>query len=1416
MNDTVLRDLRVTPYAILEKLSIKEIATLLKKTNKAYTQGHPILTDDLYELVFNYLAKLAPEHPLVSSEVGAPVTAKQRVPLPVWMGSLNKIKDDPVGLERWATKNKGPYVVSDKLDGISALVQIIDGAVHMFTRGDGTHGQLIDHLIPYINLPRPRPSSGGGEHDMLIRGELILPRSAWDTILDRTNPRNTVAGLANTRRPDKKIASLVHFVAYECIEPRLPPSEGAIYMRKAGFEIVHHAIEDVITVDMLSDILMKRRAASLYDIDGIVVRTNHASDPPEEGNPSYAFAFKSILTHDKAEVIVKEVKWNVSKNGYLKPVVVFDTVFLAGVHISRASGHNAQMIEKKGIGPGARIIIIRSGDVIPYIYTVLAPAGAPALPDAIQYPWKWNDSHVDAVLKDPEMASEYTLRRLINYAQFFNIKGLGAKLIKRLYDTGIDSIKRLANVTKIELYKACRSAEITRKIYAQLQAVFTQGRCVEFMSASNIFGSGMGQSKLKLMTESIPSTLDPDAAYPDLSQIMAIKGIGERNARQFLNHLADFHEFMMDAGLPCRSTKVTTQDTPEGCMSVAGKNIVFTGFRSKELSEYVEQHGGRVMSSVSRSTHIVVARFKEDESTKAEQARELEIPLMDRKEFEEEIGFILVPNQIPAKEDIDEETEFHDFMKKIDQDMENEKDNDTEDSEDEASGQLNKTAECVRHAMNWSSIKRGHIFGKSAFNPEQVRADLPMASPKLEALIAKIKRLDKNDLEKHGKLFKHMVFTDVYKRGYGAKIVAAALSVSGFKHAYNSDFKLFPTNKPLRRGHSSSSSDDSVNGGASGGADTFAVLASTQLYTKPISVDFKRKLLGVFNQRPENIHGNLIRIMVLDTGYKEGIDLFDIKYVHLFEPLLTVADEMQAMGRALRFCGQRGLHFDKGWTVHVYKYEHVVPQQYADLFGGTDSLTIIMNQLKRDERLMELARDFERVAQIVALDRVLNYQVHSHTHHMVEPSAFQEQIAKQYANCKWPPAKIENLCVPLGQPTSLPELSYSQRFIQTYFQPACPQRGMMLWHSLGSGKTCTALSTASFAWEASGYTIMWITRGTLRSDVYKNMFDQSCVERIRDYVKAGNSIPDTFVARRRLLSKAWLPPLSYKQFNNTLERSNRLFDFLVKRNGFADPFKRTLLIIDEAHLMVSSAMKERDRPNVGLLKTWLRHSYKTSGADSARVLLMSATPITDNPFDFMRLLNLLGTEDVPETPQDVTKAFLDAESLRFTDAGIREFQKTVGARISYLNRMKDVRQFAQPVMHTVHVSISEPEDISEQLAKIEAVEAHISENQEHKTSKLKEERYVTLAVAEAAAKAECDALPTAAERRACVTAARSAAKAAKAAADEDIRRFMTAVKGRLTQAKKERKLLKDEIRSIQKNDVSILNTLTSKCFPKES
>ena len=1424
VHEVNLKDLQANPYAILGMMSVKEIAALVKKANAAYhKQGQPLLSDDLYDLVINYLAKLSPDHPLVQSEVGAAVSKKEKVALPVYMASLNKIKDDPAAIDRWVAKWPGEYVISDKLDGISALVQVVGGNVSMYTRGDGTHGQNIKHLLPHIHgIPKFTAST----NDLLVRGELILPRVAWDTIFDRANPRNTVAGLANSRRLDESaltIASLVHFVAYESIEPRLKPSDAMAFLKRTGFEVVHHVTTkpSSVTVDALSEILMTRRKESIYDVDGIVVVHNDVHENESSINPPYAFAFKSILTHDKAEVIVKEVQWNVSKHGVLKPVVTFDTVYLSNAHISRASGHNAQMIKKNGIGPGARIVIIRSGDVIPYIYSIVNSAETTSLPDPVAYPWKWNDSGVEIVLKHPELAAEYALKQLTNYATVFGIKGIGAKLVKRLYDNGIDTVKKLANITKVDLYKACRSAEITKKIYTQLQEIFSKARCVEFMNASNVFGAGLGQNKLRMIAEAIPSVLNPDAPYPQLADIVVIKGIGERNARQFLDHLTDFHQFMYDAGLPCRSSKIDILDTPEGCMSIVSKNIVFTGFRSKELTEYIEQHGGRVMTGVTTNIHILVARSNDDESTKSEMARELEIPIMAQKDFEEEIGFGLATSQSQGQsqeEEIDDK-EFEEFMQNIDK--EGLEENPDEDEEEAETGALNKTAECVRHAMNWSQIKRGHIFGKSAYNFEMVKDDLSTASPKLAALIAKIIKLDKNDMEKHGRTFKHMIFTDVVKRAYGAKIVAAALAASGFIHAYDGEFKMFPQKRRVNKNESLANSPDSVNSTAStnstGGAppvkNCFAVISGAQIYTKPITVDFKQKLLSVFNKRPDNVYGDLIRIIVLDTGYKEGIDLFDIKYVHLFEPMLTLADEMQAMGRALRLCGQKGLHFDKGWTVHVYKYDHVVLGRAAE-FGGEDSLSIIMKQMNKNKQLIDLSRDFERVCQTVAVDRLLNLQVH-HQHHDHPASKLQNDVAKTHSDCKWPVMKVENMCVATDSHALIPSFNDSQRFIRNYFQPSSPMKGMLLWHSLGSGKTCTALGTASLAWEANGYTILWVTRSTLRSDVYKNMFDQSCVDRVRDHLQSGKKMPEALAARKRLLSKSWLPPISYKQFNNALLRQNRLFDYLVRRNGYADPFKKTLLIIDEAHLLMSPTMKEKDKPDVNLLKTWLRHSYKVSGTESARLILMSATPVVDNPFDFMRLLNLTGEEDLPQTAEDVTRAYLNKSTMTFTKNGVTAFGDAVETRISYLNRMKDIRQFAQPVIHTVRVPISKPEDLSEHMTKLDELDNVIATKREVKTAVLKKEMHDKIDAAVESDNAECNGMKKPADKRTCLAAVKAKTKALKANANETVRNIMANAKTELAKAKIDRKATKQMIRTAKKNDMSVLGVLENKCFPSK-
>jgi hypothetical protein len=81
-------------------------------------------------------------------------------------------------------------------------------------------------------------------------------------------------------------------------------------------------------------------------------------------------------------------------------------------------------------------------------------------------------------------------------------------------------------------------------------------------------------------------------------------------------------------------------------------------------------------------------------------------------------------------------------------------------------------------------------------------------------------------------------------------------------------------------------------------------------------------MMTLMNERPANINGANMRIIILDSGYKEGLDVFDVKYMHILEPLVTKAEYTQVIGRGTRYCGQSGLPFvpDVGWPLNIYRY----------------------------------------------------------------------------------------------------------------------------------------------------------------------------------------------------------------------------------------------------------------------------------------------------------------------------------------------------------------------------------------------------------------------------------------------------------------------------------------------------------------
>jgi DNA ligase (NAD+) len=624
----LLEELRANPAKALQGVSTRQLAEALQQASDAYyNEGKPFLSDDVFDLAKDHLAKIAPKHPFLK-QVGAPV-AGNKVALPYWMGSLDKIRDDPKALDKWKKEYAGPVVVSDKLDGNSALI-VYDkkGIMTMFSRGDGSIGQDISHLLPFV---QGLPTLGEA---CAVRGELILSKANWEKITHKgANARNVVAGAMHRKVPDPEVASLIDFVAYELLAPKLSsPAVAMQYLTDKGFLCVHHEVvpEGQLTMDKLSSILMSRRRASPYECDGIVVVHNVEHREVKGKNPKYAFAFKSILTHEEAEVVVSEVEWTVSKDGYAKPTIVFPVVVLAGAKIQRATGFNAGFIEKHVIGPGSRIVVIRSGDVIPYVVRVLTPAasGKAALPE---YSFTWTDTHIDIMVATE--TPEQKQKALEHFASTLDIPYVAAGTLKKLVAAGFDTIPKLLRITLDDLLKMDGFKTLSaQKVVASLQKVRKEATCIDLMAASNLFGRGLGKKKLQVILAAYPRILTK--SVPTMQEVEGVEGIGSTTAKLFLDGLPKFFALMEEMEVPCRAASPAPQThQAKNAKQVTGLTIVFTGFRDKELEAAIERAGGKVSTSVSKNTSMVVAANPSETSGKVQKAKELGVLVLSKEDF---------------------------------------------------------------------------------------------------------------------------------------------------------------------------------------------------------------------------------------------------------------------------------------------------------------------------------------------------------------------------------------------------------------------------------------------------------------------------------------------------------------------------------------------------------------------------------------------------------------------------------------------------------------------------------------------------------------------------------------------------------------------------------------------------------------
>jgi len=632
----------------LNTQSIKNVENMLIYSNNQYAHGSSPLSDTMFDSLSLYLETVDPYNPFLQ-KVGSEVE-RNKVTLEFYLGSMDKIKPESKALDNWMKKyspttglsNGGGYIISAKLDGISAIYSSIDEIPYLHTRGNGTVGQDISYLLPYLRLPIVKG---------IVRGELIISKKNFELYKqDFANARNMTAGIVNSTKMDNEKYKLLDFVAYEIIKPSLEPHAQMMYLNNwllldlqsnihTNMRLVKYVYQSIITNTYLSNTLSKWKTEYEYDIDGIII-THNKSYPRGKTNPKHSFAFKMMMDEDIIETTVIDVLWEPSKDGYLKPRLRFDPIKLNGSVVMHATAFNGNYIYENNIGIGTRVKVGLSGQVIPYIYEVTQSTQAKMPTD---YEYTWNDKHVDIIIVD---ANSNIIVRTKNISRFFEqleVDGLKSGTVNQLVRAGYDSVPKILKMTQEELMNVDGFAKKkSEKIHTSIKDKLNTMTCLDLMHASNTFGRGMGSKKMKAILDQIPDILTNKtrSIEEQLTLIAAIKGMSIKSSHLFVDYIPAFIEFITLAGLEYKITQhETTVSTQDPQHPLYKKQIIFSGYRDKSFMKKLVDIGVDLSGSVTKNTFAVIVQpgiienIMMNPTTKMTQATAYDVPIIQADQF---------------------------------------------------------------------------------------------------------------------------------------------------------------------------------------------------------------------------------------------------------------------------------------------------------------------------------------------------------------------------------------------------------------------------------------------------------------------------------------------------------------------------------------------------------------------------------------------------------------------------------------------------------------------------------------------------------------------------------------------------------------------------------------------------------------
>lgn len=542
---------------------------------------------------------------------------------------------------RAAVEGDVEYVAEMKFDGVAISLLYEEGRlVRAVTRGDGEYGDVVTQNVATIKSIPHSLRGGGYPAQLEMRGEVFMPRAVFARLNDDranegkeafANPRNAAAGtlkLHSTREVETRELDCFLYFLFADHEPFATHSESLDAAASWGLPICSHRLV-CTSIDAAAAQLEawgEMRPALPYDIDGAVLKLNSRAQWRTLGltakSPRWAVAYKypALPAHTR----VLSIDFQVGRTGAVTPVANLAPVALCGTTVKRATLHNADQVEKLGVRVGDLVTVVKGGEIIPKIIEV-DPAARPTDSEPLSFPTECPVCG-KPLERDEGEAKYYCTNTLACPAQItasivhfasrdaLNCYGLGEATVRRLYESGL--VKNVA-----DLFSLSRESLTAARVFGDSEGGYD--KTIENL-LKGIEGAkrasfdkvlyALGIRHVGVVTaRSIASTLRTiDAvAHATAEELCTIPDIGEIVAHEVVQFFQDEENQQIIERLRAAGLQMQMRETAPVSSRLAGERVVVSGkfslFSRSELKTLILQHGGEVMSAVSKGTTLLVA-----------------------------------------------------------------------------------------------------------------------------------------------------------------------------------------------------------------------------------------------------------------------------------------------------------------------------------------------------------------------------------------------------------------------------------------------------------------------------------------------------------------------------------------------------------------------------------------------------------------------------------------------------------------------------------------------------------------------------------------------------------------------------------------------------------------------------------------